>query len=257
MELDELHVLERRARLVGKGVAVAGVLPAVAGDRVGPTDPSGGQHDRLGPKEPEPAPLAVVRQRSGCAAILGEDAEDGALHVHVDALVDAVVLEGADHLQAGPISHVSQAGILVTPEVALENPAIGGPVEERSPRLQLPNPIRGLPRVELGHAPVVQVLAAAHRVGEMHLPAVALIHVPQGGGHTALGHDRVRLAEQRLADQTHRHSRRGSGDGGPEPRPAGTDDEDVVIEGLVVSHARMSSGLKGFSSRSRSPSSTT
>ena len=204
MELDELHVLERRACLVGKGLAVAGVFPAVAGDREGPTDPSGGQHDRLGPEQPEPAPLAVVRPaRPRCAAALGEDAKDGALHVHVDALVDAVVLEGADHLQAGPISHVSQAGILVTPEVALEDPAIGGPVEERSPRLQLPNPIRRLPRVELGHAPVVQVLPTAHRVGEVHLPVVAVVHVPQGGGHTALGHDRVRLAEQRFADQTH------------------------------------------------------
>jgi hypothetical protein len=33
MELDELEILERRAGVVGERVAVAGVLPAVAGDR--------------------------------------------------------------------------------------------------------------------------------------------------------------------------------------------------------------------------------
>jgi hypothetical protein len=55
--------------------------------------------------------------------------------------------------------------------------------------------------VQLGHAPVVDVLAAAHRVGEVHLPVVAVVDVAHRGRHAALGHDGVRLAEQRFADQ--------------------------------------------------------
>src|SRR6185436_623276 len=43
VELHELHVLQVGARLVGEGVAVAGVLPAVAGDREGAADAAGGE----------------------------------------------------------------------------------------------------------------------------------------------------------------------------------------------------------------------
>jgi hypothetical protein len=54
--------------------------------------------------------------------------------------------------------------------------------------------------VQLGHPEVVQELAAAHGVAEVHHPVVARVHVAHGGGRAALGHDRVRLAEQRLRD---------------------------------------------------------
>ena len=64
MELHELHVLQRGAGVVGQRVAVAGVLPAVAGDRVRPADPAGREHDRLGAEEPEPPALAVVAERA-------------------------------------------------------------------------------------------------------------------------------------------------------------------------------------------------
>ena len=37
--------LERRAGIVGQGVAITGVFPAVAGDRVGPAHPAGRQHE--------------------------------------------------------------------------------------------------------------------------------------------------------------------------------------------------------------------
>ena len=240
MELDELHVLQRGAGVVGERVPVAGVLPAVAGDRVGPADSPGRQHDRLAAVQPEPPALAVVPQRAGHPAAVGEDPEHRALHVHVDALVDAVVLQRADHLQPGAVAHVRQAGILVPAEVALEDAAVGGAVEQRAPRLQLPHPVRRLPRVQLGHPPVVDVLPAAHRVGEVHLPAVAVVHVAQRGRHAALGHHGVRLAQERLADQADLHARRGRGDRRPQPRAAGADDQDVVLERLVVSHGRRS-----------------
>ncbi len=52
--------------------------------------------------------------------------------------------------------------------------------------------------------------------------------------HAALGHHRVRLAEQRLADQPDIGTGRLGFDGGAEPCPTRTDDEDVVGSGLRV-----------------------
>ena len=45
---------------------------------------------------------------------------------------------------------------------------------------------------------IVDVLAAAHRVGEMHFPIVAIVDVRQRGRDSAFGHHRVRFTEQHL-----------------------------------------------------------
>src|SRR5262249_48985860 len=51
VELDELHVLKFGPGVVGQRVAVAGALPAVAGDLVGLADAAGGHHDGPGPED--------------------------------------------------------------------------------------------------------------------------------------------------------------------------------------------------------------
>ena len=127
--------------------------------------------------------------------------DDRALHVHLDALVYAVVLQRADHFQPGAVAHVRQPGVFVPAEVALQDATVRGAIEQRAPRLQFAHALRRLLGVQLGHAPVVHVLAAAHGVGEMHLPIVARVHVRQGRGDAALGHHRVGLAEQRFTNQ--------------------------------------------------------
>ena len=96
---------------------------------------------------------------------------------NVDALVDAVILQRADHLQAGAVADVRQARIAVAAEVALEDPAVLGAVEHRAPGLELADAVGRFLGVQLGHAPVVEVLAAAHRVGEVDLPVVAVVDV--------------------------------------------------------------------------------
>ena len=86
-------------------------------------------------------------------------------------------------------------------EIALGNFAFLGAVKHCAPGFEFVNARRSFLRMQLGHAPVVDVLAAAHRVGEMDLPTVAVIHVAHRRGHAALGHDGVRFAEKRFADQ--------------------------------------------------------
>ena len=56
------------------------------------------------------------------------------------------------------------------------------------------------------------------------------------GGDAALGHDGVRLAEQRLADDGGAHARLAGRDRGAQAGAAGADDEDVVV--VVVSSRR-------------------
>ena len=166
---------------------VAGVFPAVAGDLVGAAYPTGSQDDRLGAKNPEASAFAVVAEGTHHAAIVLQQRDDRALHVHLDALVDAVVLQGADHLQPGAVAHVRQAGILVTAKVSLQDAAVPRAIEQRAPRLQLAHALRRLLGMQFGHAAVVHVLAAAHGIREVHLPVVALVHVGQGCRNAALG----------------------------------------------------------------------
>jgi hypothetical protein len=184
----------------------------------------------------QPARLAPVGDRPGDPAVVGEQPHHRALHEHVDAQGHGPVLEGPDHLQAGAVADVGQAGEAVAAEVALEDAAVVGAVEQRPPLLQLVDPVGGLLGVELGHPPAVEHLAAAHGVAEVHPPVVVGVDVAHGGGDAALGHDRVRLAQQGLADQG------GPGppvvglDGGPQAGPAGPDDDDVEVVGLVLGH---------------------
>ena len=126
------------------------------------------------------------------------------LHVHVDAAVHAVVLERADHLEAGAIAHMGEPRIAMAAEVPLQNPAVGGPIEHGTPRFELADAIGRLLGVDLGHPEVVQVLSAAHRVGEVDPPVVAIVDVGERGRHPALGHDRVGLAQQGFRDQATR-----------------------------------------------------
>ncbi len=117
---------------------------------------------------------------------------------NVDALMDAVILQRADHFEAGAVADVRQPRIPVAAEIALQNAAVAGAVEHRAPGFQFPHALRRFLGVQLRHAPVVQVLPAAHGIGEMDAPVVAIVHVAHGRGHAAFGHHRVRLAQQRF-----------------------------------------------------------
>ena len=121
-------------------------------------------------------------------------------------------------------------------EVPLEDPAVLRAIEDGAPRFELAHPIGRFLRVELGHPPVVHVLAAAHGVGEVHFPVVAVVHVGQRRRDAALGHDRVGLAQQRLAHEPDGDARGRGLDGGAQTGAARADHEDVVLVGLDLGH---------------------
>ncbi len=114
-----------------------------------------------------------------------------------------MILERADHLQSGAVSDVGQARVPVPAKVSLQNPAVLRPVEERAPCLKFANAFRSFFGMQFGHAPVVEILAAAHRIGKMDSPAIAIVDIGQCRRDAAFGHHGMRFAEQRLANHSH------------------------------------------------------
>ena len=121
-------------------------------------------------------------------------------------------------------------------KIALKNSTVHSSIEDRPPAFQFADAFGRLLGMQFSHAPVVDVLAAAHRVGKVNLPIIALIDGGEGGGHAPLGHYRMRLAEQGLADKTNFDSRGGGLNGRAQSRTASANNEHVVSESFVVSH---------------------
>ena len=236
MELHELHVLQLGSGAIGEGKTVAGVLPAIAGDFEGAADASGGDDDGFGLPELEETFLAVVSGGPDDAAGVHEQVEDGALHVDFHAAVDAVVLEGADHFEAGAVADVREARVFVTAKVTLQDAAVLGAVEERAPGFELADALGSFLRVQFGHTPVVEVLAAAHGVGEVDAPAVAVVDVGEGGGDASFSHDGVGFAEQGFADDSDFCAGGGGFNCGAQTCAACADDQNIVGESLELGH---------------------
>ena len=82
--------------------------------------PARAEDDRLGLEGDQLARGPPVADGAADPVAVLEQALDVALHVHVDALVHGVLLERADHLEAGAVAHVGEARVAVPAEVALE-----------------------------------------------------------------------------------------------------------------------------------------
>ena len=121
--------------------------------------------------------FTLVCEAADNAAAVLEQRDDRDFHIHLNALVDAMVLQSSYQFKTGSVTDVCEPRVTMSAEVSLQYLAVCCPVKDRSPRFEFPNPIGGFFRVQLGHSPVVDVLAAAHRVGEMHLPVVAVVDV--------------------------------------------------------------------------------
>src|SRR5204862_5593955 len=128
-----------------------GVFPTVAGDFVGASDATGGEHHRFGPEQSETPALALVTERAHHAVAVFQQPGDRAFHVDVDAHVNAVVLQSPDHLQARAIADVRQSRVAVAAKISLENAAVLRAIEERAPGLELAYSIGRFLRVQLRH----------------------------------------------------------------------------------------------------------
>jgi len=121
VELDELHVNQVSPGPVGERVPIPGVFPRVRGDGERPADAACGENNCLGSEQDQPATLSPIPQRSGDPVTILQQPRNRALHEHVNALVDGVLLQSADHLEAGPVADMRQAVIAMAAEGPLED----------------------------------------------------------------------------------------------------------------------------------------
>ena len=147
--------------------------------------------------------------------------------------MDTVILKCPDHLKASPITHVCEPRVLMSTEVTLENFSVGRPIKKGTPLLQFSGTLGGLLRVQLGHAPTAEVLAASHCIRKVRRPSISLVNVGQRCRHPSFGHNGVGLSKQRLADKTNIDTSRSSFDGGSQPCATRADDENIVLDFLV------------------------
>src|SRR6266566_1748790 len=144
--------------------------------------------------------LPVIPKRACYPIAVFQQSHNRMFHEDVQAEVYPMVLQGADHLQASPVTHMRQPRIPMTSEVPLQDLAVSCPIEYCAPRLQLADTRWRLFGVQLGHPPTVQVLTSTHSVSEVDAPVVPVVDVRKGGCDSAFRHYGMRLAKQRFRD---------------------------------------------------------
>ena len=73
---------------------------------------------------------------------------------------------------------------------------------------------------------LIDVLAAAHRIGEMHFPVVAIINIGQRRCDAAFRHHGVRFAEKTFANHPDGNACGRRFNGRAQSRAAGADDQE-------------------------------
>jgi hypothetical protein len=116
--------------------------------------------------------------------------------------------------------------------------AVGGAVEDGAPALEFVDPFGRFAGMQLGHPPVVDQLAAAHRVLEVDLPIVLRVQVAKRRRDPALGHDGVRLAQQRLTNDGSVGPHGRDFDGGAKAGTSGPNHHDIMaVVAVRLGHA--------------------
>src|SRR6266436_1885658 len=100
---------------------VAGAIPAVTGDLVSFANSTGGENNCFSAKNFEPTAFAIVSEGADDAVAIFQQRYDANLHVNLDALMHAVILQRANHFQTGAIPNVRQPRIFVSAKIALKN----------------------------------------------------------------------------------------------------------------------------------------
>src|SRR6266545_2216467 len=99
------------------------------------------------------------------------------------------ILKCADHLEPGAIPNMTKTLESMTAKGTLQDVAIAGAIKERAPLFQFTNTIGSFLRMNLGHAPVVQKLPAAHRIAKMRAPIIRSVDIRHRRRNTTLSHD--------------------------------------------------------------------
>jgi hypothetical protein len=217
-------------------MAIARIFPTIACDFVSPSNSSRREHHCFSAEQVKSAALAIVSKRARDAIAVLEQCDNGVFHENVETEMDSMVLKGTDHLQPGAVTYMREPGIPMAAEISLQNSAVGGAIKKRAPGLQFTHARRSFIGMQLRHSPVIQVLTAAHGVGKVNPPAVAVIHIPHRRGYAALGHYGVCFAEKRFRNNRDLYAGSRGLNRGPQSRAPGSNDQNVVLMHDVLAH---------------------
>ena len=131
---------------------------------------------------------------------------------------------------------MGESGIPVAAEITLQDASILSPIEDCAPRLEFAHPIRCFLGVQFRHAPLIDVLTAAHRISEMNLPAVSIIDIGKSSGNPAFGHNSVSLAQKRFTNKPYRYAGGRCFNRGAQSGTTRTNHEHVVFDCLIIRH---------------------
>ena len=131
---------------------------------------------------------------------------------------------------------MGETRIFMAAEISLQDATVPGAIENCAPGFKLADAIRRFLGMQFSHPPIVDVLAAAHRIGEMHFPVITIIHIGQRSGDATFSHDGVGFAEKRLTNESNPNSGRGCFNGGTQPSAPRADYQNIVFARFVIGH---------------------
>src|SRR6266436_8727822 len=100
-------------------MSVSGVFPTVARDFVSAADATGREYDRVRAENLEASALALIAESADYAVAIFQQGKNRMFHVHIDSLMNPVILKRADHFQAGAIANVRKSRIFMTAKISL------------------------------------------------------------------------------------------------------------------------------------------
>jgi hypothetical protein len=182
-------------------VSIARVFPAIASDQESSADPTSCHNHRLGPESLEPSSLSIVRKSTSASAPIHKELADCDFHVHIDPLMDPMILEGTNHFEARTVTNMCQSRVRVSAEITLVDKPVWSAVHERAPAFQFSHTFRCFLCVQFRHPPSIEIVPTSHRVGKMDFPTVSVINIGKGRSNAPFSHNGMGFPEQRFADQ--------------------------------------------------------
>ena len=232
VELDELHVLQRQARLEHQGHAVAGVGVGVGSDLPGAAVAAGGQQHGAGVENVQAALADVPGHQAAGHVVADQQRQDLELVEEEDIVLQALLVQGVQQHVAGDVLGEAGARRGMAAEGALVDAPVLGARKGDAHVLELVDGLERLVDEALDDVLVGQVVAALDGVEHVRFQRI-LAHVGQGGGDAPLGPARMRAGRVDLADHGRRQAALGHFQGGAQAGQAGADDHGVDL--MVIS----------------------
>ena len=235
MELDELHVLERHAGVVGDGGAAAGGDDGVGGVAVDAAGAAGGHDHGVGGERLEAAADHVVGDDPAAAAVLDDEVGDEHLDVHRDLALVGALDEAVEQVVPGLVGAVAGARVAGAAEGPLGDAPVVEAAERAAPVVHLEDDARSVAGHLDGGVLVGQVVRALDGVEGVLLGrvVVALGVVGESRVDAALGGAGVAAAGVDLAEDRHVDAGRLGLDGGAQPGQAAADDDELMMDHAV------------------------